>query len=762
MRRPNGRASHCDIDHTFSNVARAKMIGIAVVFSLAVAVGVAVPSASADQSNPPSGPIAQDDALTLPGHPNVDASIVRSRATGAIRFLVMDPDEPLSVPVARDGATVAMEFFAQFGGEFGVDDTNDALLDSTMVDASGAELLTFSQVHSGLPVFHAMLKVRVATGVVTSVSGTWVPGIAVDPTPTISSEEALRIAVADTDFGGAKPSTTGSPLLGIHRTGLLKDSPGGIARLAYEVRVESLAAGMAEDVYVDASDGRVLDRVDRHPHALDRAVFDGRNRRVWNEGDSNPIVAPAGSVPADVAEWQQAIDHAASFYNLLGSISGRDGPRGGGEKMESRMQQPCSFNAFTDGFSVFVCTGSATDDIIAHEWGHVLSVDVTGFMKSDVDESFADIWGETIDQLNGTGVDEPSALRSDECPDLADPVDPELSKVRWKFAEDLVFAFRDMWNPVCDGGIGKTSDGYDPDGLPHAMAALGNHAFARAVDGGTYEGVPIAPLGITKAVNVWWAAEQLMFPGANFADLAAALTSACASLVGVDVPALSLTSPNIAPSGEVVSPEDCASVESIIDVVEMRDAHPPLLLEQTIAFAPIDHQLLGVTPIALTATASSGLPVTLTSPTTDVCTVVDGLLTMVAEGVCLVVATQEGDAEWAAAAPVRSDFIVGVLIGGLRPKPGESVKRGSVVTVSFQLRDAGGRKIVPSRIEIALMFIGSNPPLVMDYSWATNTFSRSFPVDASFPAGSVIPIEVGVGADGWFVGGAATSVVVKK
>lgn len=85
-----------------------------------------------------------------------------------------------------------------------------------------------------------------------------------------------------------------------------------------------------------------------------------------------------------------------------------------------------------------------------------------------------------------------------------------------------------------------------------------------------------------------------------------------------------------------------------------------------------------------------------------------------------------------------------------------------MVTVSFGLLDVRHRKIVPSRIEVALLFVGSEPPLLMSYDLARRTFSGSFVVDRSLAPGSEIPIEVGVGAEGWFVGGAVTSMVVKK
>lgn len=111
--------------------------------------------------------------------------------------------------------------------------------------------------------------------------------------------------------------------------------------------------------------------------------------------------------------------------------------------------------------------------------------------------------------------------------------------------------------------------------------------------------------------------------------------------------------------------------------------------------------MIGSDPIALAADATSGLRVTFTSPTFEVCVIIDGRVVWVAEGVCIVVASQEGDDEWAAAPPAWTDCLVIVGIGALRPKPAERFKSGDVITVSFQLRNVRGRRIVPSRIEIA-------------------------------------------------------------
>ncbi|MDE2501667.1 MAG: hypothetical protein KGL18_01635, partial [Burkholderiales bacterium] len=82
----------------------------------------------------------------------------------------------------------------------------------------------------------------------------------------------------------------------------------------------------------------------------------------------------------------------------------------------------------------------------------------------------------------------------------------------------------------------------------------------------------------------------------------------------------------------------------------------PAPLAQTISFASPGDQTLGTTPAALVASASSGLPVTLTSTTTPVCTVSGDTLTLVAAGSCSLTASQPGDATYAAATPVTVSF----------------------------------------------------------------------------------------------------------
>jgi uncharacterized protein (TIGR03437 family) len=80
---------------------------------------------------------------------------------------------------------------------------------------------------------------------------------------------------------------------------------------------------------------------------------------------------------------------------------------------------------------------------------------------------------------------------------------------------------------------------------------------------------------------------------------------------------------------------------------------------QTITFAALSSQQLGADPFAVSATASSGLPVSFTSTTPAVCTVSNGMATLLTKGSCTIQASQAGDTNYAPAPPVSQTFTVG-------------------------------------------------------------------------------------------------------
>jgi sugar lactone lactonase YvrE len=82
------------------------------------------------------------------------------------------------------------------------------------------------------------------------------------------------------------------------------------------------------------------------------------------------------------------------------------------------------------------------------------------------------------------------------------------------------------------------------------------------------------------------------------------------------------------------------------------------LMSQTITFGALSNIALGSAPFTLSATASSGLPVSFASTTTSVCTVSGTTATLVAVDTCTIQATQAGNVNYSAATPVSQSFQV--------------------------------------------------------------------------------------------------------
>jgi len=80
--------------------------------------------------------------------------------------------------------------------------------------------------------------------------------------------------------------------------------------------------------------------------------------------------------------------------------------------------------------------------------------------------------------------------------------------------------------------------------------------------------------------------------------------------------------------------------------------------KQGITFPQPANQPLSEGTYELTATASSGLPVSLISTTPKVCTVSGTVATLLTTGTCTIRAVQPGNSNYAVAAPVTRSFSV--------------------------------------------------------------------------------------------------------
>lgn len=83
-----------------------------------------------------------------------------------------------------------------------------------------------------------------------------------------------------------------------------------------------------------------------------------------------------------------------------------------------------------------------------------------------------------------------------------------------------------------------------------------------------------------------------------------------------------------------------------------------LKASQTISFGALANKVVGDAPFAVSASASSGLPVVLRSLTPGVCNLSGNMVTLVGAGTCSIEASQPGDGNYLAATPVMQSFTV--------------------------------------------------------------------------------------------------------
>ena len=269
--------------------------------------------------------------------------------------------------------------------------------------------VTFEQTYRGLPVFGAMLKAQVdRQGDLTSVNGYAAPDLALSTTPRVSEADAARAAVGtvranppghegDADTTGIR---AGSTDLQVYRQGAVKGETGP-AVLAWVVEVTN-ATNVRDMVFLDANTGKLLNRYSLIHDGLSRELYEGTFARKglrWSEGDKFPARLDA--------DQQNEVLGTGEAYWFFKNTFDRDSYDGNGHKMITVNNDPrisCP-NANWNGVTTNYCSGVSSDDVVAHEWGHAYTEYTHGLIyqwqSGALNESYSDIWGETVDLING-------------------------------------------------------------------------------------------------------------------------------------------------------------------------------------------------------------------------------------------------------------------------------------------------------------------------------------------------------------------------
>ena len=515
-----------------------------------------------------------------PGPPSPWVSLpeARVRTSADVNGLFFVRLAPLTLP-GDDRRDRVEAFLNTYGAALGYLPPDHTLLyTGAQRDVAGGHHLHYRQLWRGLPVEGGELRFHFdASDRLTALNGFILPSPDLSLSARLTEESAFLLAqryFRQYLKSNTLPALTAEPQLLIFRTGLARRVP-GLPHLAYAFSLRD-ESGHGARLYVDAHTGRLLDQQPTTHTVLDRRLYK-RNpspmNLLWSEGDPFP--------GEDLTSSQQEIvTVTGQFYNFLRYTFDRDGYDGNGATMKA-VSNPASIscqskpNANWNGNSINLCTSLVTDDVIAHEWAHALTEYTSGqvyqYQPGALNESFSDILGEVVDLINDYGDDTGAEILRGGCDDTG---------TRWRIAEENT-AFptylRDMWDPTCREDPGKVSDpeyqcGETDDGGVHSNSGVNNHAFALLVDGGSYNGVTVAPIGLTKATHLFYLAHTAYLTRyADFTDQADALEAAAAQLqqTAADLPALTVGETTTA-SGEHFTPADVVAVAAAIAAVELR------------------------------------------------------------------------------------------------------------------------------------------------------------------------------------------------
>jgi Zn-dependent metalloprotease len=338
------------------------------------------------------------------------------KSTGGARFVRLQPGAVRGLgrgPAASlaEKQQHSRTFFRDYARLLGMSDASTMEFHGVSTDLIGETHLTWKQSYRNVPVFGSMLRTHFGKDhQLKAVAGTAVPDITVDPNPSIVRSRAERAAV---DFETAnRPGAqlrTGTATLYIYRQGLAQGVPGENL-LAWEIEVTD-GAGIRQLVYVDAHSGKIADSRTGIQDEINRRAYNGHDlprppnnypqADYWSEGDRFPTAS---------LEANNMITASQETYDLFKQAFNRDSFDAKGATMDAIFNRgyDCP-NASWNGTFISFCPGLTTDDITAHEWGHAYtqySHDlIYQWQPGALNEAYSDIWGETVDLINGRGGD---------------------------------------------------------------------------------------------------------------------------------------------------------------------------------------------------------------------------------------------------------------------------------------------------------------------------------------------------------------------
>ncbi|HQZ15225.1 MAG TPA: M4 family metallopeptidase, partial [Vicinamibacteria bacterium] len=483
-----------------------------------------------------------------------DIQVTRSTRTGLATFLSAPRGRSIPVPdrLAPAPADRAASFVASYGEAFGLRGRDDVRIGRVNRDALGMDHVRMRQVRSGIPVAGGELVVHLRGDRVLAANGKTLDDLdSVSLDPTVTALDALSAARSFvTRKFNAPDARFGEPRLEILNQALLggRDFP---TRLAWFV--EASGPRLRQFIWIDARSRMVLLDFSQLTDAKNRSVYNGNGASAL----PGTLMRSEGGGLTGNSDADKAYDYAGDTYDFYFTNFGRDSFDNAGGQIVSTInycEGACPYdNAFWNGSQMVYGAGfPQADDVVAHELTHAVTertANLFYYMQSGaLNESFSDIFGESVDLSNGNS---------------------EPGGSRWLVGEELVAGgVRNMMTPTLKGDPGKMSDsqfrcdidpaGEDAGGV-HTNSGVPNHAYALMVDGGGYNSITVTGIGLTKAAKIQYRAlTQYLTSASDFLDNYVALQQACTDLIGT----AGITAGN------------CAEVSKALNAVQMANTWP--------------------------------------------------------------------------------------------------------------------------------------------------------------------------------------------
>ncbi|MBI2340017.1 MAG: M4 family metallopeptidase [Deltaproteobacteria bacterium] len=453
-------------------------------------------------------------------------------------------------------AIVAIKYLGEYKDSFGMKDPETELTPiEEKTDRLGFRQMKYRQIYQGVPVLGAQLRVGLnEANELKSIGGRFAPGLSVDVTPKLSSDEAgkilKRLLMKERPFVRLDLK---EPTLKILDRSLFNRKIVGV-HLVWEIPIKGVVKNkpaLYEKIYLDAHTGSIVFRYPYVARAFSADVYDANSAWLL-PGDL--VITGDFTAGAD-AEADLAYGYAKEAYQYFFDKHGLDGWDNNGAKLGVTVHYDDGYRAWSgaagcgnsyalgsENMLVF-CENMVARDVLGHEYTHGVTYNSSNlflaYEPGALNESYSDIFGSSLDGNWSIGeeADYPTPSR-----DMADPTaygQPDRVSSSLFSCENALSAETDY------GGI-------------HINSGVPNKAAYLMAEGGSFNGVTVTGIGREKMEAIHYRAlTTKLIEVSNFQDDYEALVASCEELIG---------------TGSIAD-ADCAEVESALKAVEM-DTEP--------------------------------------------------------------------------------------------------------------------------------------------------------------------------------------------